>query len=106
MFRSTGPALVLLVSMTASGARAEDAIGTATSFEEALATARAGNVIGGGDWAEDRIVPDAMRARNCESTMAGRETPACAGAGRTRKGSRETGRASHVMSEVLFSSHG
>ena len=27
-----------------------------------LATARAGNVIGGGDWAEDRIVPDAMRA--------------------------------------------
>lgn len=28
----------------------------------ALATARAGNVIGGGDWAKDRIVPDAMRA--------------------------------------------
>ena len=28
----------------------------------AIATARAGNVIGGGDWAEDRIVPDAMRA--------------------------------------------
>lgn len=27
----------------------------------AIATARAGNVIGGGDWAEDRIVPDAMR---------------------------------------------
>ena len=27
-----------------------------------LATARAGNVIGGGDWAKDRIVPDAMRA--------------------------------------------
>ena len=27
-----------------------------------LASARAGNVIGGGDWAEDRIVPDAMRA--------------------------------------------
>lgn len=26
-----------------------------------IATARAGNVIGGGDWAEDRIVPDAMR---------------------------------------------
>ena len=23
---------------------------------------RAGNVIGGGDWAEDRIVPDCMRA--------------------------------------------
>ena len=28
----------------------------------ALATARAGNVIGGGDWAEDRIIPDAVRA--------------------------------------------
>lgn len=28
----------------------------------ALASARAGNVIGGGDFAEDRLVPDAMRA--------------------------------------------
>jgi len=28
----------------------------------ALATARAGNVIGGGDWAEDRLVPDCVRA--------------------------------------------
>jgi CDP-glucose 4,6-dehydratase len=27
-----------------------------------LATVRAGNVIGGGDWAADRLVPDAMRA--------------------------------------------
>ncbi len=27
-----------------------------------LASVRAGNVIGGGDWANDRIVPDAMRA--------------------------------------------
>lgn len=27
-----------------------------------LATARAGNVIGGGDWAEDRLVPDLVRA--------------------------------------------
>ena len=27
-----------------------------------IATARAGNVMGGGDWAADRIVPDAMRA--------------------------------------------
>ena len=27
-----------------------------------IATARAGNVIGGGDWARDRIVPDCMRA--------------------------------------------
>ncbi len=28
----------------------------------ALATARAGNVIGGGDWAADRLVPDVLRA--------------------------------------------
>ena len=28
----------------------------------AIATARAGNVIGGGDWAEDRLLPDVMRA--------------------------------------------
>lgn len=28
----------------------------------ALATARAGNVIGGGDWALDRLIPDIMRA--------------------------------------------
>ena len=27
-----------------------------------LATARAGNVIGGGDWSEDRLVPDVVRA--------------------------------------------
>jgi CDP-glucose 4,6-dehydratase len=27
-----------------------------------LATVRAGNVVGGGDWADDRIVPDLMRA--------------------------------------------
>lgn len=27
-----------------------------------LATARAGNVVGGGDWAEDRLVPDLVRA--------------------------------------------
>ncbi len=27
-----------------------------------LATARAGNVIGGGDWAQDRLVPDCLRA--------------------------------------------
>jgi CDP-glucose 4,6-dehydratase len=30
--------------------------------EVALATARAGNVIGGGDWAADRLIPDIMRA--------------------------------------------
>ena len=28
----------------------------------AICSARAGNVIGGGDWSEDRLIPDAMRA--------------------------------------------
>lgn len=28
----------------------------------AIATARAGNVIGGGDWAEDRLIPDVVRS--------------------------------------------
>ena len=32
------------------------------NFPVPVATVRAGNVIGGGDWAEDRLVPDAMRA--------------------------------------------
>lgn len=32
------------------------------THETLLCTARAGNVIGGGDWASDRLVPDLMRA--------------------------------------------
>lgn len=32
------------------------------SHSVAIATARAGNVIGGGDWARDRIIPDIIRA--------------------------------------------
>jgi CDP-glucose 4,6-dehydratase len=31
----------------------------------ALASARAGNVIGGGDWAKDRLIPDILRAFDC-----------------------------------------
>lgn len=30
-----------------------------------IASARAGNVIGGGDWSEDRLIPDIMRAFAC-----------------------------------------
>jgi CDP-glucose 4,6-dehydratase len=33
-----------------------------SSFFPRIATARAGNVIGGGDWARDRLVPDLIRA--------------------------------------------
>ncbi len=35
----------------------------------AVATARAGNVIGGGDWAEDRLIPDAVRAWERGATL-------------------------------------
>jgi CDP-glucose 4,6-dehydratase len=34
-----------------------------------VATARAGNVIGGGDWAADRLVPDALRAWQAGRTL-------------------------------------
>jgi CDP-glucose 4,6-dehydratase len=36
----------------------------------ALATARAGNVIGGGDWGESRLVPDAWRAARAGRVLA------------------------------------
>ena len=35
----------------------------------AVATARAGNVIGGGDWAQDRLLPDAVRAWETGQTL-------------------------------------
>jgi len=41
-----------------------------------IASARAGNVIGGGDWSEDRIVPDAMRALDMGQTIAVRNPKA------------------------------
>jgi len=34
-----------------------------------VATARAGNVIGGGDWAEDRLIPDILRAFEASSPV-------------------------------------
>jgi CDP-glucose 4,6-dehydratase len=44
-----------------------------TSFLDAariqLASARAGNVIGGGDWAADRLIPDFLRALDAERTL-------------------------------------
>jgi CDP-glucose 4,6-dehydratase len=52
---------------SASKAAAEIIISSyrASFFKEdrvAVASARAGNVIGGGDWSEDRLLPDAIRA--------------------------------------------
>lgn len=35
----------------------------------AIATARAGNVIGGGDWSDDRLIPDAVRAFTSRKTL-------------------------------------
>jgi len=35
----------------------------------AVATARAGNVIGGGDWAPDRLLPDAVRAWDAQRSL-------------------------------------
>lgn len=40
------------------------------SFFPAIATARAGNVIGGGDWAEDRLLPDCIRALATDQPIA------------------------------------
>ena len=42
-----------------------------------LASVRAGNVIGGGDWAEDRIVPDCVRALQKGKDIAVRNPSAC-----------------------------
>lgn len=35
----------------------------------AIASARAGNVIGGGDWAQDRLIPEAIRAWRSDKTL-------------------------------------
>jgi CDP-glucose 4,6-dehydratase len=37
--------------------------------ESPIAVARAGNVIGGGDWAQDRLIPDTVRALNSDSIL-------------------------------------
>ena len=58
---SKGAAELVIASYRKSffGRNAESAMRNA---EIRLASARAGNVIGGGDWAKDRIVPDCIRA--------------------------------------------
>lgn len=59
---SKGAAEIVFSSYARSffGAPAHDR--TEPAMAPLLASARAGNVIGGGDWAEDRIVPDCVRA--------------------------------------------
>jgi CDP-glucose 4,6-dehydratase len=39
------------------------------NHQKAVASARAGNVIGGGDWAKDRIIPDIVRALQNNKTI-------------------------------------
>lgn len=41
---------------------------TFSEHHTAVATARAGNVIGGGDWAKDRLIPDIVRAVTSSQT--------------------------------------
>ncbi|MFH0927097.1 MAG: GDP-mannose 4,6-dehydratase [Candidatus Micrarchaeota archaeon] len=41
-----------------------------------VASARAGNVIGGGDWSKDRLVPDIIRAKELKKTLAMRNPQA------------------------------
>lgn len=40
-----------------------------TTHQKGIAVARAGNVIGGGDWAADRLIPDIVRALAKEETI-------------------------------------
>ena len=55
----------------------------------AVASARAGNVIGGGDWSEDRLIPDAVRAWQAGQPLEGpppaRRSPMAARAGAARR---------------------
>ncbi len=55
---SKGCAELLIASYRNSYFPAE----TYSKHHTAIASARAGNVIGGGDWAEDRVIPDSIRA--------------------------------------------
>jgi CDP-glucose 4,6-dehydratase len=59
---------------SASKAAAEIAIGSyrdafINARSCAVASARAGNVIGGGDWSEDRLIPDAIRCWGSGKTL-------------------------------------
>lgn len=44
-------------------------INTHSTHHKAVATARAGNVIGGGDWSKDRLIPDIIRSLSNHSLI-------------------------------------
>lgn len=48
--------------LVAAAYRSSFFAGASSDGRTAVATARAGNVIGGGDWGEDRLIPDIVRA--------------------------------------------
>jgi len=50
--------------------------GRADEHKKGLASARAGNVIGGGDWSKDRIIPDIVRFLQQQQTIAVRNPQA------------------------------
>ena len=64
----------------------------------AVASARAGNVIGGGDWSEDRLIPDAVRAWQAGQALAG--PPAGGGAALAAR-ARAARRLSHVGAQAV-----
>jgi CDP-glucose 4,6-dehydratase len=51
-----------MVEALVTAYRALPALGGQPAWTVPLATARAGNVIGGGDWSDDRLIPDCIRA--------------------------------------------
>jgi CDP-glucose 4,6-dehydratase len=53
----------------ASKAAAELVVGAWPSTDTRLGTARAGNVIGGGDWSRDRLLPDLVRAWSADKQL-------------------------------------
>jgi CDP-glucose 4,6-dehydratase len=61
----------------------------------ALATARAGNVIGGGDWSEDRLIPDLIRGFQAPMSACARTAARIHDAGGTT--ARETGAVCFVV---------
>lgn len=52
----------VMAEFAVQGFRALPAIDGGPAWSTPLATARAGNVIGGGDWSAERLVPDGIRA--------------------------------------------
>lgn len=56
-------------TQVASAPNSATRVASEKSSATRVASARAGNVIGGGDWAEDRLVPDAIRAFTSRTTL-------------------------------------